>query len=385
MQARRLAELPDGNRASYFGAVNAPNSVVFYATAMGDAAYDAVPEDQPLSPFATAVGRGISFPGLDLPYVFTHVREHVASVTAHFENPQFPQFAGSWSRPFYFLPPGASPLPDIDVESREIQPAPLQSRLDIPLETLSTVDEPILVVRLLEQHSFEDILAMADGGDEIALYLVGYMYANGVGVAEDHGVARGWLERAAATGHPAGLLELGYFLSRHGTADEHPRALELMRAASDLGYAKAKSHLAAALIAGSLGVTNVAEAIRLYHEAADLGHAWAYYALTIRREEPQTQIAALEALADSGNAEGHNWLCEISRSGFEIEGAFDHCLQAARIGYVVPQAYAAIMYSTGDGVPASQSRARYWARIAVNSPEIRPLLKNRMEAILAGS
>ena len=129
VQARRLAELPQGNRASYFGAVDAPNSVVFYATAMGDAAYDAVPENQPLSPFATAVGRGISFPGLDLPYVFTHVREHVASVTAHFDNPQFPQFAGSWSRPFYFLPPGASPLPDIDVESREIEPAPLQSRV----------------------------------------------------------------------------------------------------------------------------------------------------------------------------------------------------------------------------------------------------------------
>ncbi len=383
VQTRRFADLPEGSRASFFGAVDAPNSVVFYATAMGDEAYDAVPDDHPLSPFATAVGRGISFPGLDLPYVFTHVREHVANVTAHFDKPQFPQFAGSWSRPFYFLPPGSSPLPAIDIESQEVEQAPPPQRLDIPLETLSTVDEPILVVRLLEQYSVEDLTAMAESGDPLALYLVGYMYANGVAVEEDLTEARRWLELAAETDHPAGLLELGYFLSRHGTPDEHPRALSLMRSASDLGYAKAKSHLAAVLLVGTLGVTDVAEATRLYREAADLGHAWAHYALVLRRDRPDVQIAALEALASADNDEGHNWLCEISQAGFEIDRAFEHCLQAARVGYSIPRAYTAIMYATGDGIAASQSRARYWAQLAVDSADLNPMLKSRMEAILS--
>ena len=48
----RFSSNTDGDRAALFGAIEAPQSADFYATAMGDVAYDAAPPGSPLSPFA---------------------------------------------------------------------------------------------------------------------------------------------------------------------------------------------------------------------------------------------------------------------------------------------------------------------------------------------
>ncbi len=385
----------DGDRAMLFGAIEAPESVVFYATAIGDVAYDAAPEDAPLSPFASAVARAVSYPGLDIPYVFNAVRDQVLRSTEIFAPPQQPVFTGSWSRPFYFVPAGMNEIepPALPTAAAPAQPASRGAAadtgspapLDIPLSVLSTLDENILIVRVFETHSPDDLIALAEAGDPVALYLVGYMYEFGAGVEQDLAEARRWLERAAETGHPAGQLEFGYFLSRHGAADERDRALALIEAAAAQDYAKAMSHLGAVLMDGLLGPRDPERAEALYRDAAALGHAWAHYALALRRQDIPAQIAALQALARDGNREGDNWLCELSQSGFgiDVEAGFAHCLEAARAGYTVPRAYTAMRYATGNGVAASDSRARFWARVAADSFDISDVLRARMNAILS--
>ncbi|WP_298017851.1 caspase family protein [uncultured Parasphingopyxis sp.] len=382
----------EGNPAPLFGAIEAPQSVVFYATSMGDVAYDAAPEDSPLSPFATAVGQAISYPGLDVPYVFGAVRDAVLRATEIYSPKQQPVFTGSWSRPFYFVPASMQDFAPVAVlpggASARLRLGPTRSSetpasLDIPLEMMSTLDENILIVRVLERYRAEQILAMAEGGDPVAQYLAGYMYGYGAGLPEDHEQARHWLERAAASGHPAGQLELGYFLTRYGEPDERSRAVELVRAAADQGYAKAMSHLGAMMFDPQYAMQDEAEATRLYRAAAERGHAWAHYALSLRREDVAGHIAALSALAEAGNDEGHNWLCELSFAGFPVERSFDHCLAASRAGYTVPRAIVAMRYAEGDGVEANEESAEYWARMAAESFDISPVLDARMQAILA--
>lgn len=367
----RFTNRTDGSRAALFGAINAPQSAVFYSTAMGHVAYDAAPPGSPLSPFAAAVGRAMNARGLDVPYMFTRVRESVARATRDRTSTQMPQLAGSWSRPFYFLPPNETRGP--------AAPAPMPAgRLDIPLATLSTLDEPVLITRVLEEHSPTDLIRMAEAGDPLALYLVGYMFEFGVGVGRDLIQARAWLERAAASGHPAGQLELGYFLLAHGTAAERPRGLDLYRRASDQGYAKAKSHLAAALLNGTFGTTDRAEALPLLRDAAAAGHAYALQALAVLGENRDAHVRALEALATAGNAEGSAWLCEIASTEIPIDSAFTRCLAAATAGYANARAHTALLYARGVGVEPSPADARYWARLAVSATDLRADLRPRL-------
>ena len=370
----RFSSNTDGDRAALFGAIEAPQSAVFYATAMGDVAYDAAPPGSPLSPFARAVGRAMSAPGLDIPYMFTGVREAVIRATRNRDPTQGPQLAGSWSRPFYFLPAGAQPAAP--------PPPPPAARLDIPLETLGIVDEPVLMMRLLEQYSPRQLIAMADRGDPLALYLTGYMFAFGVGVEQDLERARGLLEQSVLTGHPAAQLELGFFLLRHGGPEGRERARSLYEQAAAQGYAKAMSHLAGAYLAGTFGVTDRDEAHRLLREAARLGHPFAHQALAIIGEDREAHVAALQALADSGDAEGSNWLCEIAAAGIHVTDSAAHCLAAARAGHSNARAHAALLYHGGIGLEPSPEKARYWARLALSSADLRDELRTRLDPLV---
>ena len=371
----RFTDRTDGHRAAMFGAINAPHSVVFYSTALGNVAHDDAPPGSPLSPFAAAVGRAMATPGLDLPYMFARVRERVEQATRGLPPIQIPQFAGSWSRPFYFLPPERT---ETVLASAARQSATETPRLDIPLTTLSTVDEPILINRVLDAHRPAQLIAMAEAGDPLALYLVGFMFEFGVGVERDHAQARQWLDRAAQTGHPAGQLELGYFLLTRGSPAERPRALELYRQAAAQGYAKALSHLGNALLLGTFGSTDRPEGVRLLREAARLGHPFAHQALAIIDEDRSAHIAALQAAAAAGNDEGHNGLCEIAAMGVAVPSTFAHCLAAARAGFTNARAHVAWLYHQGNGVEASPSDARYWARLALGGYDLRDDLRARI-------
>jgi TPR repeat protein len=384
----------DGSKSSdsagMFGAIEAPQSIVFYATARGTKAYDQAPPGSKLSPFAQALAKGMSQPGLDFASIIPAVTDYVLRVTQDKPQPQQPLLQGSWTRAFYFLPEnavGGASKSEAAAKGLSEQPAPQPSsgpqprKIELSYETMSIVDEPTLVARILEKHKPSELIAAAEGGDPVALYLLGYMYSYGFGIGQDLGEARKWLERAAATGHPAGQLEYGYFLAHQSNRPgERKSALELYRKAAAQGFTKAKTHLAATLLAGDMGETNRPEAMRLLNEAASAGHPNALFMLA-QLGQKANSVAALRKLADAGNLDGDHWLCEIAIRDGDHQAAADRCLKAARGGFSDARAHVASLYANGQGLPRSESDARYWARLARSQLDLRPDLKARVAAL----
>lgn len=347
-------------RASLFGSVDAGQAVVISATGPGRVAYDAIPDDSPLSPFATAIGNALQKPDKDFPIAFSEAARDVFKISEGKAPPQKPTLTGFWTRPFYFSPPVLNA--EAPTESA-LAPSPAAAaKLDIPMSTLATVDETVLVGDVLNRFSPQQIRDLAQAGNPVALWFVGYMLYQGVGFARDIPGARAWLEKAAATGHPGGQLEYAYYLLTYGEPADKAEAGRLYRAAADRGYAKAQTHYATHLERGTFGPRQPEEARRLLRAAAASGHINALAQLAGERDGGS--IAVLQKLARAGNREGDHWLCAVAKFK-PIEGAAYNCLEAARVGYANSRALTALRYASGDGLPKSTTDARNWARLAL--------------------
>lgn len=258
------------------------------------------------------------------------------------------------------------------------------------MEQLATIDEPLLVGELLKDTDVQQLQIAAAGGDPVAQYLLGYMYHLGVGVRADKAVAKSWLERSAAQDHPSGLTELGWFLARNadigpaGDADR-ARALGLYERAAAKNFAKAQSHLGHALWTGRYGPQDIPRAMDLWEKASQAGHVFATFALGAFEQTPErlaTADARLRAIAAKGNIEGDNWLCELYAAQGRAGEVADHCLKAASDGYAGSRAITALNYDRGTGVAPSRKDADYWARLALDLPELEPGYRAQLQSLL---
>lgn len=258
------------------------------------------------------------------------------------------------------------------------------------MEQLATIDEPLLVGELLKDTDVQQVQIAAAGGDPVAQYLLGYMYHLGVGVREDKAMAKTWLERSAAQDHPSGLTELGWFLAKNadigplGDADR-ARALGLYERAAAKNFAKAQSHLGHALWSGRFGAQDIARAMTLWDKASQAGHVYATFALGAFEQTPErlaTAEARLRAIAAKGNIEGDHWLCELYAAQGRSGEVTDHCLKAASDGYAGSRAITALNYDRGTGVMASRKDADYWARLALDLPELEPGYRAQLQSLL---
>ena len=76
----------------------------------------------------------------------------------------------------------------------------------------------------------------AEGGHAGCQYMVGMMYCQGLGVAEDYKQARPWLEKAAAQDYPNAVGALGVmYKNGKGVTPSYRRARELYQRAIELG------------------------------------------------------------------------------------------------------------------------------------------------------
>ncbi|HYF22684.1 MAG TPA: caspase family protein [Caulobacteraceae bacterium] len=399
----------DGQRSAAFvrsvGLVDLPQSVVFYATAKGKPAYDAAGPGASNSPFAESVARAIETPGLELSQVFKVVAEKVWTDTAHLKPRQQPFQYGSWYKDFYFRPPEtlqasfSAPVEAYRLAASEVRVAgaeggasvirgaaaaapAVRAGLDIPTERLSREDGAVLAVQVLAERKAEEVRALAEAGDPVALYMMSFFQTYGIGLQRDPAAGRVWLEKAAATGHPAGQALLGYQLMDGGREDR-VRALDLFEKASAQGYAKAKSQLGHALITGSLGKTDRARGMRLLREAADAGHLYALFALA-RYGEAAEQIPLLEKAEAQGLPSASDWLCRLRTDARKPDLAVRHCEAGATAGHAGSMVRLSEMYARGQGVAKSADEARYWLRLALGQPVIEAADKTRAEQILRG-
>ncbi|MEH6791270.1 caspase family protein [Parasphingorhabdus sp.] len=373
---------PEGG-VSPMGLLEMTQGAVFYSTAKGKPALDAAPEDSKTSPFAQAIAEKLAIPGLELSDYFKVVSRDVYSNTRELNlGPQQPFHYGSWFEDFYLNPPVDAPSGS-DPSPAGSNPAALPP-IDIPMDRLAIEDETILVGEVLGDLGVAGLNRLASAGDPLAQSFLGYMYHLGVGVRKDPRQARQWLEKSAAQGHPAGQTELAWYLQENepGAAS---RTLELYLLAAAQGYAKAQSHLGFALWEGKFGLTDKRRALELFAAASDRSHPYATYALGIYGDQIEQSMRKLRELADGGNVEGNNWICELQYQLGQADKVAKDCSLAARGGYAGARAIWAQLHDRGQGIPKSPSEARYWATLASSQPELdlRPDLVRETASILS--
>ncbi|GAB5486553.1 MAG: hypothetical protein Pars2KO_01230 [Parasphingorhabdus sp.] len=365
---------------SPMGLLEMTQGAVFYSTAKGRPALDAAPVDSLTSPFAKAIASKLAIPGLELSDYFKVVSREVYTNTRELElGPQQPFHYGSWFEDIYLNPPTNDTI--AGASNQTGQPV---STIDIPMDRLAIEDETILVGEVLSDLSVAELNSLANNGDALAQSFLGYMYHLGVGVKQDMALARQWLEKSAAQNHPAGQTELAWFLQENAP-DEASRTIELYLLAAAQGYAKAQSHLGYALWEGKLGITDRKRSIELFNAASEAGHPYATYALGIYGKQMNNSMTRLRVLADAGNVEGNNWICELQYQMGNADKVAKDCSLAARGGYAGARAIWAQLHDRGQGIPKSPSEARYWAKLASSQPELelRPDLAQSATNILS--
>ena len=339
---------------------------ILYSTARDQSAFDAAPPpNDGYSPFAWEVARAIPLPHVDIGILFPTIRMAVLERTKDYAPSQAPYFYGS-------VNPGAYLTTSAAVDGPAGAPPATPQSLGVTDEELATVDEPLLMAKVLRDHGFAQVDALARKGDPIAMHFIGYMYEFGIGVGKDLPKARGWMEKAGATGTASGQLELAYFLrNNQASPRDLVRALSLYESAAKQGFPKALGHLAEVYMAGVLvphTIENYNRGVELARQAADLGYPYAMYALALTAEaaNPGKRIAQLRAVAQSGNLDGNQWLCDLAvRRGAYGEGLAD-CRASAEAGLPISQARLAIAYHDGLGVAPSPDEARHWTRLALS-------------------
>jgi uncharacterized protein len=374
------------------------SGILVYSTSRNRYAYDAAPEGSENSPFAKAISARMLEPGKGFASFLKDVAVDVRDTTQ--DMPQGAQLPTAWGiagDEFKFLDADAkvtlalkprTPAVSVAIAAVVLAPSQVAPFAGLTPAQLGIVDEPVLIARLMRSHSSAEIVAAANAGDPVAQYLLGYMLHFGDNMPKDMGLARIWLEKAAASGHPAGQTELAYFLARNaplgptGDADR-ARARALFEAAVTQGFAKAQSHYAHALLYGTLSPVDKPRALSLFRAAADAGHIYANFALGTLGDGDAAE-KRLRAIVAAGNGEGNLWLCELYNAQNRAGAALNECRTAAEFGYAGARAITARIYAEGMGIGRSIEDAEYWARLALKTPDLEHGPRAQMLSLLAG-
>lgn len=361
---------------------------VVYSTARGESAFDqgeTTPPPAEYSPFAWYVAQYLTLPRTSLGDFFTFVNAKVQESTRKL-GPQSPYMLSSLTQIYYFRPAGAvAPVPPPTglTSSGGASPPdpsrPVPPPLNLSLDYLARTDEPVVAAKVLAERSPSEVIALAEAGDPLAAYLLGYMFEYGQGVQPDLARARTWLQAAALSNLPPAQLEFGFFLERHGSDPADAAiARAMLQAASDQGFAKAQAHLADSLMRDG-SPADYQKGVDLYRAAAKQRYPQALYAMAVLKD-PDAR-SQLSALAAGGDMASHQWLCELAADGGSIASALGDCTAAAKAGYSLSQARLAIAYHDGDGAPANPDEARHWTRLALAEPDLRADLRARVQAL----
>ena len=188
------------------------------------------------------------------------------------------------------------------------------------------------------KKSFEEIRQEAEQGNAEAQFILGLMYHEGEGVAEDKSEAARWFRAAAEQRHAEAQSYLGWmYYEGKGVVQDEINAANWWRAAAEQGDAKASFNLR---LMRKRGVReDKSEAVRWLRTEANQGNAEAQFTLGSRYY----------------NGEG------VTEDKSEAAIWFR---KAAEQGYAEAQTNLGVMYRKGEGVVKDESEAVRWFRAA---------------------
>jgi len=122
------------------------------------------------------------------------------------------------------------------------------------------------------QEAVAQLTKLGQSGDAEAQNLLGVLYDNGQGVAQDYKLARVWFEKAAALGHPSAQYHLGFlYEAGRGVAHNDKQALYWYGLAAGRADPNAQYRLALMNLNGFGVKPNPAEARKWFAQAAAQG------------------------------------------------------------------------------------------------------------------
>jgi len=184
-----------------------------------------------------------------------------------------------------------------------------------------------------------------------AMFALGALYEDALGVPQDYALARQWWEKAAVGGNAAAMASLG-FLYEHGRGvpQDHAIARQWWQKAAAGGDAVAMTSLGILYGNGQGVPQNYAIARQWYEKAAAGGDAVA--------------MANLGALFVHGQGVPQDYA--IARQWYEKAAAGGNAAAMASLGF---------LYLNGDGVPQDYAIARQWFEKGVAGGDTDAMLK----------
>ena len=148
----------------------------------------------------------------------------------------------------------------------------------------------------------------AAAGDAFAQFEIATRFAEGKGVAQDHGQAFAWYERAATRGLAAAQFRLAAYFERGvGVEPDKERAKVWYSRAADQGYVRAMHNLGVLTVGTGERQADYPAAARWFRQAADRGLADSQFNLAILHENGRGVQKDLQ--------EAYKWFALAARSG----------------------------------------------------------------------
>jgi TPR repeat protein len=212
----------------------------------------------------------------------------------------------------------------------------------------------------------------AERNDPAAQYILGLLYENGQGVAQDDAEAARWYQKAADQGHAKAQHRMGRLYQN--TLD-YAEALRWYQKAADQGNADSQNNIGKLYYNGWSVPQDYAEALRWYQKAGDQGNATAQYNIGSLYEhgrgvaEDRTEAARwYQKAAGQGLAVAQNKIGKLYENGYGVAEdraeAARWYRKAADQGDAEGQYNTGRMYALGWGVARDMAQARAWMQKA---------------------
>lgn len=223
----------------------------------------------------------------------------------------------------YFHLKGMHNLPKNEAYAYEL----LEKAARQGLEEAKLILEHLIILQT--PQPYKDLAILAEQGDAIAQYNLGYAYLKGEQLTQDYQLAFEYLSKAAAQNHAKALFCLGYLYQKgyHVQKNIH-QALEYFQKSADLGYRKAQHNCALLYKSDLIVEKDLEKAFMYFSKAAEQNFILSQFSLALCYEEgagcEKNQTLAfkyyeLAALSNHKSAQFHLGLCYMKGQGTIVD------------------------------------------------------------------
>ena len=250
------------------------------------------------------------------------------------------------------------------------------STLQSVQQKVDKVDSAQANVTHFNKDDLLSVLKSAEEGNADAQFILGKMYMNGKGVAQDHEKAIHWYRLAAEQGNADSQNNLGLMYDNGwGVAQDDEKAVHWYRLAAEHGSSIGQFNLGSNYLFGSGVAQDYEKAVHWYRLAAEQSNAKGQFGLGNMYQngmgvvqDNEKAVHWYRLAAEQGDAPAQSRLGGCYWEGLGVpqdhEKAANWYRLAAEQADAVAQNMLGYMYQCGEGVAQDNDKAVHWYRLA---------------------